>query len=102
MLKSFSLNTYSLVIPRFLVVKDDINDYYSKRKDVMEFHFVEMPKLILAWKEDQFDPWNDLLVRWLLLLGVVDRKNDKIYEDILRELEEIAVNDETLKEAFQT
>lgn len=68
----------------------------------MEFHFVEMPKLILAWKEDQFDPWNDLLVRWLLLLGVVDRKNDKIYEDILRELEEIAVNDETLKEAFQT
>lgn len=73
-----------------------------KLTDVMEFHFIEMTKLIKAWKEGALDPWNDVLARWLLLLGIVDHRNNQVYEDIYRELEEIAMKDETLKNAFQT
>ncbi|WP_246476496.1 Rpn family recombination-promoting nuclease/putative transposase [Salicibibacter cibi] len=69
--------------------------------DVMEFHFLEMPKLIRAWKEDKLDPWNDMLARWLLLLGIVDHRKNKVYEDIYKKLEEIAMEDETLRNAFQ-
>lgn len=69
--------------------------------DVMEFHFLEMPKLIHDWKQEKLDPWNDLLARWLLLLGIVDHRNGEVYEDIYKELEEIAMKDETLKNAFQ-
>ena len=73
-----------------------------KLTDVMEFHFLEMPKLINDWKRENLDPWNDLLARWMLLLGIVDHRNGKIYEDIYKELEAIAMNDETLKTAFQS
>lgn len=65
-----------------------------KLTDVMEFHFIEMPKLIKAWKEEQLDPWNDVLARWLLLLGIVDHRNNKIYEDIYKELEKIALGED--------
>lgn len=68
--------------------------------DLMEFHFLEMPKLIRDWKENKLDPWNDVLARWLLLLGAVDHRNDCIYEDILKELEAIAMKDESLHDAF--
>ncbi|MCG5102258.1 Rpn family recombination-promoting nuclease/putative transposase [Oceanobacillus alkalisoli] len=71
-----------------------------KLTDVMEFHFIEMPKLIKAWKEGKLDPWNDVLARWLLMLGMIDRRNEQIYEDIFHELEEIAMKDESLKKAF--
>ena len=69
--------------------------------DVMEFHFIEMTKLMRDWQADKLDPWNDLLARWLLLLGMVDRRNGKVYEDIFKELEAIAMKDETLREAFK-
>ncbi|WP_059103512.1 hypothetical protein [Shouchella shacheensis] len=46
-------------------------------------------------------PWNDTLARWLLLLGIVDHRKNKVYEDIYKELEEIAMKDETLRNAFQ-
>jgi len=71
-----------------------------KLTNVMEFHFIEMPKLLKAWKEERLDPWNDVLARWLLLLGMVDRRKNKFYEDIYHELEEIAMEDKTLREAF--
>lgn len=71
-----------------------------KLTDVMEFHFIEMSKLIKDWKNDKLDPWNDILARWLLLLGIVDRRNSKVYDDIFNELEEIAMKDETLRTAF--
>lgn len=70
--------------------------------DVMELHFIEMPKLIKAWKEEKLDPWNDVLARWLLMLGMVDHRNNKVYEDIFHELEEISMKDETLRNAFQS
>ena len=68
--------------------------------NIMEFHFIEMPKLLNAWKEEKLDPWHDILARWLLLLGMVDHRNNTYYEDIYRELEVIAMDDETLKKAF--
>jgi len=30
-----------------------------KLTDVMEFHYIEMTKLIKAWKEEKLYPWND-------------------------------------------
>src|SRR5690625_6192778 len=51
--------------------------YEDKEKfrltDVMEFHFIEMSKLIQDWKGNQLDPWNDVLARWLL-----DRKSTRL------------------------
>src|SRR5699024_1411257 len=61
---------------------------------------IEMPKLLKAWKEEKLNPWNDILARWLLLLGMVDHRNNKYYEDIYRELEVIAMDDKTLRKAF--
>lgn len=72
-----------------------------KLTDVASFHFLEMPKLIRDWKKEKLDPWNDLLARWMLLLGIVDHRNGAVYEDIYRELEVIAMQDKTLKNAFQ-
>ena len=68
----------------------------------MEFHFIEMTKLIRDWQANKLDPWNDVLARWLLMLGMVDRRNGKVYEDIFKELEGIAMKDDTLHEAFKS
>lgn len=69
--------------------------------DVMEFHFIEIPKLLADWRAKKLDPWHDILARWLLLLGIVDGRNKTYYEEIYKELEEIAVTDEKLQQAFQ-
>src|SRR5699024_10590685 len=63
------------------------NEEKFKLTDVMEFHFIEMSKLIKDWKNDKLDPSNDVLVRWLLLLGMVDRRKNKVYDDIYNTLE---------------
>ncbi|MDV6379262.1 PD-(D/E)XK nuclease family transposase [Sporosarcina sp. GW1-11] len=65
-----------------------------------EFHFIEMTKLISDWKAEKLNPRDDVLAKWLLLLGIVDKRNGKIYNDIFKELEAIAMNDETLRSAF--
>ncbi|WP_249872429.1 Rpn family recombination-promoting nuclease/putative transposase [Oceanobacillus saliphilus] len=72
-----------------------------KLTNVMEFHFVEMPKLIKDWKDDKLDSWNNVLARWLLMLGIVDHRQGKIYDDIYKELEEITLKDKTLRHAFE-
>lgn len=72
-----------------------------KLTDVMGFHFIEMPKLIRDWKNGNLDPWNDVLVRWLLMLGMVDYRNKKVYDDIYQELEAIAMKDKSVRAAFQ-
>src|SRR5699024_2540757 len=69
--------------------------------DVMEFHFIEMSKLIKDWKNEKLNPENDVLARWLLMPGMVDHRNEKVYDDIYKELEVIAMKDETLHRAFQ-
>ena len=68
--------------------------------DLMEFHFIEIPKLLKHWKEERLDPWNDVLARWLLLLGMVDHRKGRVYEEIYKELEAIAMEDEHLQDAF--
>ena len=72
-----------------------------KLTNVMAFHFIEMPKLIQDWKAEKLNPWEDVLARWLLLLGIVDHRNGKVYDDIFKELEEIAMQDETLRAALE-
>ncbi|PIC64079.1 hypothetical protein CSV79_08455 [Sporosarcina sp. P13] len=73
-----------------------------KLTNIMEFHFIEMDKLIRDWKEEKLNPWDDVLAKWLLLLGTVDKRKGKVYDDIFKELEEIAMNDETLRSAFES
>ncbi|MBO0995056.1 Rpn family recombination-promoting nuclease/putative transposase [Bacillus sp. SD088] len=73
-----------------------------KLTNVMEFHFIEMTKLIRDWQGDKLDPWNDVLARWLLMLGMVDRRQNKVYNKIYKELEEIAMKDELLYSAFES
>lgn len=68
--------------------------------NVMELHFIEIPKLLMHWKEDRLDPWNDVLARWLLLLGMVDQREQTYYEEIYKGLEAIAMKDEHLQDAF--
>src|SRR5699024_10389417 len=72
-----------------------------KLTNIMEFHFIEMVKLIKDWKVDKLDPRNDVLARWLLMLGMVDHRNSEIYDDIYLELEGISMSDESLREDFQ-
>lgn len=69
--------------------------------NLFEIHFIEMPKLLNYWRKDLLRPRDDVLARWLLLLGTVDQKEKAVYEDILRELEVISMKDDILKEAME-
>ena len=40
------------------------------------------------------------VARWLLLLGMVDARKKKVYDEIYKELEELAMEDKNLQEAF--
>ncbi|WP_342514713.1 Rpn family recombination-promoting nuclease/putative transposase [Sporosarcina sp. FSL K6-1522] len=62
--------------------------------DVLEIHFIKQ------WYEKKLDPWNDILARWLLLLGMVDVRKKRVYNEIYQELEELAMKDEKLQDAF--
>ncbi|MEK4426033.1 hypothetical protein [Solibacillus sp. FSL K6-1523] len=53
-----------------------------------------------AWQDGLLDPLNDILARWLLLLGMVDALKEKVYVDIYKELEELVMKDENLQEAL--
>src|SRR5699024_7526210 len=48
-----------------------------KLTNVMEFHFIEMTKLIKAWKADKLDPWNDTLASQRGMLNKKTRKQKK-------------------------
>lgn len=62
--------------------------------DVLEIHFMEIPKLMVNWRRKALNLHEDLLVRWLLLLEAGEN------EDIRRELEAIAMQDSVMKKAF--
>jgi len=63
--------------------------------EALEIHFMELPKLLIKWREREVSPWEDALVRWLFLLeGSED-------EEILKTLEEIAVQDSVLNKAIE-
>ncbi|ANS46133.1 ATPase [Bacillus thuringiensis] len=61
----------------------------------IEIHFIEMPKILTQWREEQVNPWQNTLVRWLLLLAANEDP------DLKGILEEIAMErDETLRKAM--
>jgi len=63
--------------------------------EALEIHFIELPKLLVKWRERLVSPWEDVLVRWLFLLeGSED-------EEIFKTLEEIAVQDPVLNQAME-
>jgi predicted transposase/invertase (TIGR01784 family) len=64
--------------------------------DDLELHIIEIPKLMTQWKEEQVNPWEDVFVRWLLLLSANEDTQ------LTHTLEEIAMNrDPILKDAMQ-
>ncbi|MFJ6209546.1 Rpn family recombination-promoting nuclease/putative transposase [Lysinibacillus sp. NPDC092081] len=107
--------TITINICNFTMFKDK-KDYHSTyhlyddstfsrlmpEEDVLEIHFIEMNKFITLWHEEKLDALNDILIRWLLLLGMVDGRKKKVYAEIYRELEELAMKDENLRAAFDT
>ena len=62
--------------------------------DCLEMHFMELPKLISKWRRREVSPWENVLVRWLLLLEGSEN------QEILRTLEEIAMQDPVLYQAM--
>lgn len=68
--------------------------------DVLEIHFIEMNKFLKSWHEEKLAPLDDILVRWLLLLGMVDARKQRVYDNIYKELEVLAMEDNNLLEAF--
>lgn len=80
--------------------EDSTLERIEKDNDVLEIHFIEMNKFLKAWQDYLLNPLNDLLARWLLLLGMVDARKNKVYVDIYKELEELAMKDENLQEAL--
>jgi tetrahydromethanopterin S-methyltransferase subunit G len=62
--------------------------------DVLEVHFMELPKLMDQWEKGEASPEENQLVRWLLLLEAEE------HEEIRARLEEIAMQDEAMKQAF--
>lgn len=63
--------------------------------DVLELHFVEMPKLLTKWKHRTVNPYDNELEKWLLLFEADE------HEDIRKELEAIAMQDPVMKRAFE-
>jgi len=62
---------------------------------MLEIHFMELPKLLIKWRNREVDPREDQLVRWLLLLEASED------EEITQVLEEIAMQeDQVLKKAM--
>ncbi len=57
--------------------------------------FIELPKLVVKWRERLVSPWEDNLVRWLFLLE--GSKDEEIFET----LEEIAMKDPVLNQAME-
>jgi len=73
----------------------------QKSDDVLEIHFIEMNKFLKAWLMEELNPIEDIIVKWLLLLVMVDGRKQKVYEDIYKVLEELAMKDRNLREAFE-
>lgn len=71
-----------------------------KMDDVLEIHFIDINRFIQQWYAKQLDSFKNVLDRWLMLLGMVDGRKAKVYEEIYLELEELAMKDEELFNAM--
>lgn len=68
--------------------------------DVFELHFIEYPKLIRHYENKKIDPWNDAKARWLLLLAIVDERNNTVLDEIYKEVDLISLRDDSLRAAL--
>ncbi|MFJ3387866.1 Rpn family recombination-promoting nuclease/putative transposase [Lysinibacillus sp. NPDC086135] len=68
--------------------------------DVLEIHFIEMNKFIKHWFDNKLNPLDNVLARWLLLLGMVDARKERVYKEIYLELEELAMDDKKIENAL--
>lgn len=64
------------------IYEDQTLKRLDEKEDILEIHFIEMTKFFKAWYADELNPLDDILVRWLLLLGMVDARKQKVYDDI--------------------
>lgn len=77
------------------------NIFFSLEKQREEYnnatpiHFMELPKLLVKWRERLVSPWEDALVRWLFLLEGIGNA------EIFMTLEEIAMKDPVLNQAME-
>ncbi|WP_449508559.1 Rpn family recombination-promoting nuclease/putative transposase [Desulfosporosinus shakirovi] len=62
--------------------------------ETLEMNFMELPKLVSKWRRREVNPWENGLVRWLLLLEGSEN------QEILKTLEEIAMQDPVLHQAI--
>ncbi|ARD48847.1 Rpn family recombination-promoting nuclease/putative transposase [Sporosarcina sp. P33] len=72
----------------------------DREDDVLEIHFIELNKFLKMWERDELNALDDILVRWLLLLSMVDARKNRVYDQIYQELEELAMRDDSLMNAF--
>ncbi|WP_391207578.1 Rpn family recombination-promoting nuclease/putative transposase [Psychrobacillus sp. L4] len=84
----------------FHLYEDSTMQRIDAMDDVLEVHFIEMNKFLNMWHRNELNALDDILVRWLLLLGMVDVRKTKVYNQIYKELEELAMKDENLLKAF--
>lgn len=94
----FDKNTY--YHNTFHLYEDSTMQRISDSDEVLEVHFIEMNKFLHMWSRNELNAFDDILVRWLLLLGMVDARKEKVYNQIYQELEELAMKDEILANAF--
>lgn len=80
--------------------EDTTKERLAPQDDVLEIHFIEMRKFIKLWRKEKLDPFDDILVRWLLLIGMIDVRNKRVYNDIYKELEALATTDPRLANVF--
>lgn len=84
----------------FHLHEDTTKQRLCEANDMMEIHFIELNKFLKMWKSEELNKFDDILVRWLLLLTMVDARKHRVYDEIYRELEELAMKDENLLRAF--
>lgn len=80
--------------------EDSTQQRLLHKYDVLEIHFIEINKFLEAWFAEKIAPLDDILVRWLMLLGAVDARKHHVYNQIYKELEELAMKDKNLRQAF--
>lgn len=70
--------------------------------DMLEIHSIEMAKFLQDWHAGTVNLSEDILARWLLLLGMVDGRKNQVDDGMYQALEKLAMQDEYLMEAFRT
>ncbi|QQP14242.1 Rpn family recombination-promoting nuclease/putative transposase [Lysinibacillus agricola] len=108
LLLTITINIYNFtVFPQSAYYQSTFHLYEDKtlkrlviQDDALEVHFIEMNTFLEQWHRGVLKPLDGILARWLLLLGMVDARKKKVYEKIYRDLEELAVKDEHLLQAF--